>query len=437
MFALADRVSETVERAVRTSPYYAEAFRGCDTRIASLADLRRLPLLTRKVLVERGHDMVATDHAPVTVSMTGGTSLATGGARRPLLIYRSEAESQARRAVIEGFLAGVSPRPLIVQLVNLGHGYEAISGFEGCFQMAIERPFHIDAILALLDGTFAFRGFTPRVQALSGALRHLKALTFACMERGIDGRRFGLGLVMSSSNHLTSRWRRLLEEYWGAAVDDGYGLSEVPGLHARRCVECGRFHFSTQAVAEVLALDGDAPVEHGVGRLVATALHPLCTMQPIIRYDTEDVIEIVGHCAARETFGFEFLGRRSQLVTAAGADGPRVLASPIAVNEVLDAVPDIAVQNFAFVKDLGIRASFGLQRWSLAAAADAPRRIELEVELRWSPHEYRAEAAGLADSLRPRVLAAAPALAASIDAGESELRIAMHAPGTTSLMAYV
>lgn len=431
-------INETIQRAVRLSPYYAETYKGLDLKVTSLADLRRFPLLSREVLVHRGEDLVARGDLPVTVSMTGGTTFGPGGARRPLLIFRSAEEAQVRRELLAALQGQSQPRPLLLYLVNLGHGFDPEGGREGCFQLPLERPFHWEAILDLLRREFSFLGYTPRVRAMAGPLRMLKALTLLCMERDVDPGDFAVEVVSSSSNHLTSRWRSLLEGYWRAVVDDAYGLSEVPGLHARRCASCGHFHFSPLAIPEVLRLDGGEPVERGIGRLVATSLYPLAAMEPIIRYDTGDVLEVIGECPAGRTFGFEFLGRLSQAVTLPEAEGPRLVLSPIALNEVLDSVPDIACQEFAFTRSLGLRSTVGLQKWGVRTSPSGEvTRVELALELRWSPWEYPAACGRLKEELTARVLAAAPALAAAVDAGEIDFRITCHEPGATDLKALV
>lgn len=431
------RLNETIRRAARLSPYYREAFAGVDLNFDSLDGLRRIPLLSRELLISRAFDMLAEGSVPVTVSMSGGTTSAQGGGFRQVMFFRGEEESRARREATQRAYGSLGVRPLILHLMNLGHGYDPSFGLEGVFQMPLERPFHFEAILSLIRHEFSFPGYTPQIMAIVSALRMLKALTLLSIERGIDGSELGIALLSSSSNHLTSRWRRILGEYWQAQIDETYGISEVAGLHARRCAKCGHFHFGPDVVVEVLAVDSDEPVVTGVGRMVATSLYPLAAIQPIIRYDTEDLVEVFDDCAARGTFGFEFVGRRKNAVIAPGADGSRVLLSPITVNEVLDGIPDIATQQFVFADLLGLRSQgVGYQKWSVLQRPEE-RRVELAVELKWSPTQFRPAAGDLRERLRSLVLDAAPALADAVGGGEVGFDVTLHEPGSTDLKALV
>jgi phenylacetate-coenzyme A ligase PaaK-like adenylate-forming protein len=430
------RLNETLARAASLSPYYRDAFRGLDLTMRSPEDLRRLPVLTRQTLVTRAFDMLIEGCVPVTVSMTGGTTSAADGKSRSVITFHDEQEARARRAMLDEHYGKLNPRPLFLNLVNLGHGYDTSVPLEGAFQMALERPFQLEAILELLRHEFAFPGFTRRIRAIVGAVRLLKALTLLCVQREIDTAEFRIDLISTSSQHLTSRWRGLLTDYWGAKVDETYGLSEVPGLHGRRCVACGRFHFAPQAVVEILALDGDEPADKGVGRVVGTCLHPLASMQPIIRYDTGDVIEITGECATAGTFGFEFLGRIRDLVILPDVGRPRVVLSPVSVNEILDATPGIACEQFGFARGLDLRHGTGFQRWGLRHD-EQKRELTLDIELAWSPWEYRRAAAELAGGIREQVLADAAGLQEAVTAGEISFVVELHEPGTTDLKGLV
>jgi len=429
-----ERLNETLRRARRSSPYYVEALKDVALPLQTLGDLGRLPLLTRETVVERRWDLLAVDSIPVAVGMSGGTTAASGGPGQPVLTFRDEVEAAASRALIEASYGEGRPRPLILHLVNLGHGYDPAAAIPGVFQMAVDRPFHVDAVLAVLGHTFTLPGFTGRVNAMVGALRLLKALTLVTMERGLDGRDFAVHLVSSSSNHLTSRWRAILERFWEASVDETYGLSEVPGFHAARCASCGHFHFGPHALVEVLGISNDEPVEQGAGRLVATSLYPLASMQPMIRYDTDDIVELTGACPAAGRVGFEFLGRRPDLVVAEGSEGPRVLLSPVTVHEVLDDVPDVATEQYAFARALGLRTGVGFQRWAVHHRP-GEREVRLGVELRWSPREH--DAGPLQRELRRAVLAAAPVLAEAVAGGEVGFEVDLYEPGSTDFKALV
>lgn len=431
-------LNETIARAVRECPYYAEAFRNVVLRIRTLSDLQRFPLLQRETVVKRGADLLARSQTPVTVGMTGGTTLGDGSASGPLLFFKSADEVAVKHRLLAALAARMCPRPLVLHLVNLGHGLEPNGAVEGCFQVPLERGHHVETVMSLLRGTFSFEGFTPRVTLLAGPLRLLKALTILCADQGLDGRDFAIAVVASSSNHLTSRWRTFLQTYWHAQVDDFYGMSEVPGLHARRCETCGHLHCSGAVVTEVLAIDKDVPVALGVGRLVATSLYPLAAMQPMIRYDTGDLVEVFEPCRASDAQSLEFVGRRAQTVSLPSRSASTVTLPPVIVNDVLDTFPDVAVTQFAFAQQLGIKTSIGFLKWGLCWVPNHnARTLELSVELRWSPAQFRVASDLLRESIRSQVLERSAPLAELVHANELDFLVSLREPGTTKLVAAV
>lgn len=429
-------LNRTIKRAVDLSPYYTEAFRGLDTHLNSLSDLQHFPLLTRETLIRRGEDLMASGDIPVSVSLTGGTTLGQDGRPQPLLIFRSMQEGEIRRQLFNELHDLTKPRPLLLHLINLGHGYDPEGGREGCFQVPLERPFHFNTILTLLRRDFDLPGYTSRVKAIAGPLRLLKALTLLCLEKEVDASEFDIELITSSSNHLTRRWRSILKSFWGAFVDDAYGLSEVSGLHARRCSACEHFHFSPLAIAEILSLDGNEPIQSGVGRLVATSLLPLAKLQPIIRYDTLDILEIKGRCDEAERVGYEFLGRSSEAVLS--KDCKRMMLAPIILNEVLDAVPDIGYQEFAFTKPLGIKSSVGAQKWQLfTEPSDRQIRVDLMIELCWSPLLYPIACARLREHLTEQIFNRAPAFFEAVSSGEVAFEITFYEPQSSNFKTVI
>ncbi|MBI3751777.1 MAG: hypothetical protein HY263_09020 [Chloroflexi bacterium] len=429
-------LNATLSHAVQHTPFYAERFGALTQPLTDVVQLAQLPLLSREELESHSLALLARDRVPVTVAMTSGTTRP-----RPLVTFRSAGEGTVRNMLFASLAAGDQPRPLFLHLVNAGHGFDVDAAIPGAFQVPLERWFHYQAVLDLLEGSYSFPGFASRVGGLAGALRLLKALTVLCIENDVDPGRFEIALVSSSSDHLTSRWRGILSSYWGAAIDDVYGLSEVPGLYARRCLACNHFRFSPLAVVERLELGSDAPASGPIGRLVATSLFPLAAMQPVIRYDTGDVIEVaLEACPWHEEPGFELLGRASQLVVRpASTSGPsRVLLSSILLNEVLDSIPDIAVSEYGFTRGLGLKASIGLQKWKLQQSVrDGVPDVELGLELRWSPREHPGPAEALRSEVRARVLAARPALGRAVDEGGYRLTVQLHEPGSTDFWALV
>jgi hypothetical protein len=273
---------------------------------------------------------------------------------------------------------------------------------------------------------------------LTGPLRLVKALTLILQERGLDSTSFQVQFLSVSGNRLTPRWRGLLEAYWGVPIIDVYGLSEVPGLHAVSCAFCGHMHFSPLAHVEVLRVDRDEAVQQGIGRMIATSLYPLARLQPVIRYDTEDLVEIVGPCSVTGQVGYDYLGRRGGAVFANGPAGKRLLLAPTQLRDALDIFPDIAINPHSFVALLGLHSQIGFQRWQLESTHHgADINLELAIELTWHPLQFPDAVVKLENQIRTRINAESPALAEAVNEGTARLKIRFCDPGTTEFRAII
>jgi hypothetical protein len=294
----------------------------------------------------------------------------------------------------------------------------------------MESPYHFELILSILGREWTFEGFSRRIASLSGPLDTLQLLTLLCLERGINPREFNIAVISSSGWQMTAHWRLLLSRNWQAQIQDVYGISEAPGMFATLCEKCSHYHFSPLSVVEILGLDSDEPVVRGIGRVVVTCLLPLASSQPIIRYDTGDVVNVVGECGS-ERFVFDYVGRRAKLIYAEGAGGRYPILSPLQVTEALDDLPDVAVYENTRAARLGLRQAFGWPRFVLRDAADrCPRTVELTVELRWPPDQFPDAAQELSKMLYTRIMACSSALAESIEHGTVDLAIDLVRPGT-------
>ena len=117
-------------------------------------------------------------------------------------------------------------------------------------------------------------------------------------------------MINCGGSRLTPKWFRRLESFWNCPVAEAYGLSEALGAWAYRHGSEQRFTTFGTALYEVIELDSNRPIQSGVGRLVVTCLLPLNRTQPIIRYNTEDIVEIEQvEPTPTNQLVFDFLGR--------------------------------------------------------------------------------------------------------------------------------
>jgi phenylacetate-coenzyme A ligase PaaK-like adenylate-forming protein len=391
--------------------------------------------LTKKTVVNRNLDLLVSGTLPEYVRWTGGTTVAKSKLE-PLRRFQTE-EERAWWMRLHSSLAtefqGI--RPIAARIVSMEHGLDFPGALPGVFPVPLEKPSHFYALTRLLRQSFSLPGVSSRVQILSGSLTALKPLTILCMENGIETHEFELKEVMSFGWYLTRRWRDLLESYWRVRVGEMYGVSEIPGLHALRCQECGYYHFSPLSIVEVLSLDSEKPITIGIGRVVASALYPLCQAQPMIRYDTQDIIEVHElDCPSGEGIGFTFLGRESKIVMRTGRDGkPEVLLTPTAVSEVLDEFPDVAIEPHFRVETLRMKTSFGWQKFAVSryGSESGKTEIHLNLELRWPWMQYPSAAENLSEEIKKRLKRDCPVLRDALEEKTVELKVQFEDPGAT------
>jgi len=149
-----------------------------------------------------------------------------------------------------------------------------------------------------------------------------------------------LGLFGGEGGLEDDHFRDDIEKVWGfSAINANYGMSDVLSMFGSECSEKRGLHFMGQGIILAEILDSISlealPIEDGVvGELVLTNL--VKKAQPLIRYRTRDVIEILGTdvCSCgRRGFRFRVVGRSDDMIVVKGINVfPGAIASVINKN---------------------------------------------------------------------------------------------------------
>jgi phenylacetate-CoA ligase len=306
-----DALQATLDRA-RRSPLYRE--RLADVRLASLDDLRRLPLTTRADLHRAGtHGLRA---APLeAVCHYGETSGTTGGATNVVWLTAGDLARSAEairaahpdvfapgRIVLNRFPFMAAPAHLI-QLIAQGGGGVAIPAgninwdvpFPRALELACETGAHVIAGLPL----------EPIVLGL------------VARAAGIDPAALAVDTLFLGGAPMPQVLRRRIAAEWGARVIELYGSTETM-LLGTSCAE-GTLHLETAlAHCEVLDAARREPVgAGGEGVLVVTTLG--IEGSPLVRFDTGDLVRLLPPCACGDPRpGVVVLGRDEGAVELGG-----------------------------------------------------------------------------------------------------------------------
>lgn len=427
------------EWAAAHTSFYRDLLGGADSeRLASVDDFfERVPVVGKSAVAARVDDFTDLSEIPTAIRLTGGTTVSSDA--EPLLIFSSELVEEHRQRRMEA-LATREPGglwPLHLLISNGSHGSGGAPSLPGMFTMPLRKPSQLDAILLLLRREFSFEGTEHRLTQLSGSLNLIKALTLGLQERGVRASELAVRHLAVSAWLLTPGWRELLEDYWECPVSEIYGLSEVPGLVCTRGSNDEPYRFAGPVFLELLDLELGRHIDSGVGRLVATPLLPLAAAQPILRYDTGDLVEMPGWSAAGLEREIRLHGRATGCHIADFGKGPRLLLSAVEVHSVLADVPEIAVEPYPESIALGLREGFGWPIYSIRPSGDSPRRLRLEIELSYAPDELPARTAELSETLPQALRDASPSLDAAIARGEVKLEVECRPPGAIGTGALV
>jgi phenylacetate-CoA ligase len=305
-----DRLRTLLARAIECSPFHAARLRGIDPSRFELADLPRLPVMTKAEMME-SFDAVATDrrltweaverHLARSVTepslLFGGyVGLVSGGnsGLRGLFVqtvdeYAEFAATVTRRAMAAAMASGGPPPDgLLIGIVGAGTPVHS-SGLAAV--TATRPPVRLVAAPASLPTAEIIR----RLNAAQPPVLLAYAAKLAELAREQrDGRlRLNLRSVTSMSEAISPAERAAVGEAFGVPVIDMFVSTEGLVGHSEPGHPVLTFASDT-CIAECIDDDG-RPVPDGVAssRVLVTNLHNLT--QPLIRYELTDQFTPAGY----------------------------------------------------------------------------------------------------------------------------------------------
>lgn len=326
------RLRAVLTHAAAEVPFYRAAFAAADLQpagIRSVSDLRRLPIVTKRTVLEAGHAMVARDasrFAPVTVSSTG-----TSGPPLSVLVDRHTNALEFAFYWRHWGWFGYRLGDRFAQL--------AWSPFHGAHR---DRPYITERVSGrlLLNATSlsAARAREWASAMVHHGARFLKGHPSALLHFALFVREHGLELpplraVFSTGEVLEPQSRRLIQDVLDARVADAYGSME----RVVAACECpaGRMHVNTDyGLWDVEHTDRDPLSGQPRARIIGTGLYTYS--MPLIRFDLGDVVDASpeGPCPCGRTLPTvsRIHGRSVDAITT--PDGRLITAAAIVFNGV-------------------------------------------------------------------------------------------------------
>jgi len=272
----------------RTVPYYHRVFKERDLTpadIATVADLERLPILTKTIIRRNFADLISRDYRGRLIPYS------TGGTGSPLEFYITkekkswEMAAEYRAYRWAGYKLG--DRCFLLwgarrDLRTSSYSYYIKRLANLMQRMVVVDPFILsDEVLS--DYVHVLRKFSPEV--IKGYSRPVYMLARFLVENGINDVR--PRTAITSAETLFDPMRKIIEKAFNCPVFDLYGSREV-GAIASECEE-HRYHISAENVVVEFVRNGESVSEGEDGVILLTGLRNYG--MPLIRYEIGDVGE--------------------------------------------------------------------------------------------------------------------------------------------------
>jgi phenylacetate-coenzyme A ligase PaaK-like adenylate-forming protein len=403
----------TLDSAKRTS-FYAKKLKEYDSNI-TLEEWSCLPIVSKQDLIMAG------SQAQYRIGLRCDEVFTSGTTGYPFITIKSDKEQKYISEFYQYVFREEYKSPLVraLQINNPYHGH----------LVPIPVPIHSHKIGIYDNGSFAHgrkilcqnhidHGVSKKCTLLVGLERALRAFTMEAKIYAPSGLDSNLTSIISYSQILTRKWRKIFQEYWNCSIVDRFGLSEVFG-GATEDSSCGWWFFDPVCLPEVVDIRNQMLIREGVGELLITGLYPFQEAQPMIRYRTGDLVEVSHSVPSRAgILAIRPLGRARYAVYQQDRDG--ILITPLALLEAVDSQQDIErIPRFCDASQVTDPYLIGHPLYSTRSYIhDGCVIVELYIVPR-STSSPRA----VTENAYASVLGESPSLARAIEEGKAQLRV--------------
>ena len=339
-----DRLSTQLKYVYAKSSFYRSKFQEANLvpeAVRHVEDLTKLPFTTKAELRESqerqppfGDYLAAPLEKVATVHRTSGST----GRFIYTVLSRNDLKQNSECGARAFWAGGLRPNHIVVHCLNYNlwmGGYTDHRSLETTGAAVV--PFGVgnshQLVRRIQEAGIDTLSSTPSYPAyLENVVRQ---------ELGVEPVELGLklGLLAGEPGLENHAFKRRVEETWGFRASNSYGMADVISCFAGSCEDSDDLHFMGQGAVlpqlidpvtgEDLAIMGGAE-----GELVLT--HLAREAQPVVRYRTRDVVDIVTEepCRCGRTgFRFRVTGRSDDMMHVRGIN-----VFPSGVAEVLSAL---------------------------------------------------------------------------------------------------
>uniref|UniRef100_A0A486XTS6 Coenzyme F390 synthetase n=1 Tax=Rheinheimera sp. BAL341 TaxID=1708203 RepID=A0A486XTS6_9GAMM len=284
------RLQQFIQRAYQQVPYYRtllQQLKLTPDDIQNVADLAKLPFLTKAVITEQFDALKAANASNLKRFNTGGSS------GQPLIFLlgneRVSHDVAAKWRATRWWDVDIGDKEIVAwgSPIELGAQDRARVFRDLLFRSQLIPAFDMSEqkLLAFLQ---RIRDNAPKMLFGYPSVYHLLAQT--AQKHGIAMNKLGINVVFVTSERLYPYQRELIESVFGAPVANGYGGRDA-GFIAHQC-PAGGMHLSFEdIVVEIIDPATGAVLPPGeAGEIVVT--HLATSEFPFIRYRTGDIATV-------------------------------------------------------------------------------------------------------------------------------------------------
>jgi phenylacetate-CoA ligase len=369
-----ERLRRLLTQAQTHVPYYRQVFAdlGFDAAITSLADLCRLPFLTKSVIRENQEQLKAGNAQRLTRFNTGGSS------GEPLIFFigneRISHDVAAKWRATRWWNVDIGDREIVVwgSPIELSAQDRVRQLRDQLLRTHLLPAFEMTE--ANLDRFVAtIRAMRPAM--LFGYPSSLSLIARHAEKRGQAMHDLGIKVAFVTSERLYDHQRDDIARVFACPVANGYGGRDA-GFIAHQCPQGGMHLTAEDIIVEIIDKDGQPLPPGEAGEVVVT--HLATGEFPFIRYRTGDVAILSSRacpCGRGLPMLEEIQGRTTDFVVA--ADG--TLMHGLAVVYPIRDIPGIAA--FKVVQETRQRVTVQIVPNDLCGA-DAEQKISSGIKAR-------------------------------------------------------
>ena len=321
-----ERIREQITAAYDKSPYYKQSFEKAGvspTDLKTLDDLRKFPILTKKIVRERqdakpilGDLVVASEDDVVFISSSSGSTGAPTASPFSKKDFDEFQEVESRLF----WQAGMRPNDRYIHALNfsLFVGGPDVLGAQNLGALCIwGGTLPADRLL------FILKQYQPTVIWTTPSYAWYLGET--AIKKGINPAKdlaIDRIIVAGEPGGSINATRESIEKLWDAEVYDFYGISDIFGACAAACEEHDGLHVAEDHIyVEVLDEKTGLPVGEGErGEMILTTLRK--DIRPMIRFRTGDIVTYTNEkCKCGRTLKrIKVVGRLDDMFIAGGVN---------------------------------------------------------------------------------------------------------------------